>query len=237
MGFGSSCGLFSEDSGDDEVGEADKFGGVTTLECSSSQRCRGYCDKWFTTNSSLLDKCFEQESDDITKLNATILSMEKGSWDSIKTENLHILTKFDEDLWPKYASVNNKPSLREMLIWVAENEEIADLLDEDNEVLKNAFTILGAPTHEDEAMFEGMKQDVDVDRRRTFFEVSVFNNNNEAFKAAHALLKEECNDRRTCVKKVYCDIDVDSVFGRLNELELGEDADTDGDSLHRDECN
>lgn len=237
VGVGSSCGFFTGSS--EETGGKDdtEFKGVTSLKCSDSQRCKTYCNKWFATKSSLLRKCLDQESADVSTLNGVLASMEKGSWDSIKPEELHVLTEFDEDIWPEYASINNKTSARDMLLWVAEEEKIADKLDGNKAVLKNAFSVFGAPAHRDQVVFEGMKKDVDIERHRTFFEVSVFNNNNKAFKEAHNLLKEECNNRKTCIKTVYCDIGVDNVFGRLNELELGQDADTDGDSLHRDECN
>lgn len=238
MGFSSSCGVFSgESKKTDENEGTEQFGGESSLECSNSERCRGYCNSLFAADSSLLSKCLDQESGDITNLNAAILSMEKGGWDSIKVEHLHILVEFDDGVWPKYAGVNDKVSAREMLLWVAKDEGIADLLDEEHKVLKNAFTVLGAPAHEQDVIFEGMKKDVDLEKRRSFFEVSVFNKNDKAFKAAHALLKEECDDRKFCVRKLYCDVNQTVVFGKLNELELGGDADVDGGSLHGDECN
>ena len=236
VSFSNSCGLFSADS--DNEGKDDETGGFTgasSLKCSSSQRCKEYCTKWFSAKSSLFDECLDQESDDVTKLNAALSSMDKGNWDSIKKEDLSVLIKFDEDLWPQYASVNNKVFARDMLLWVAKNEEIANHLDDDNEVLKNAFTVLGAPAHKNDVVFAGIKVDVDLDNRRTFFEVSVFDNNDKAFTAAHDLLKKECDSVKACIKKVYCDIDATVVFGRLNTLDLGGDAD-DGGSLHRDEC-
>lgn len=235
VSFNNSCGLFSADSDNEEEVETGGFTGISSVECSSSQRCKEYCNKWFSAKSSLFDRCLDQESDDVTKLNAALSSMDKGNWDSIKKEDLSILTKFDEDLWPQYASVNSKVFARDMLLWVAKNEEIADHLDEDGEVLKNAFTVLGAPVHKKDVVFESMKVDVDLDNRRTFFEVSVFDKNDKAFTAAHDLLKKECDSVKSCIKKVYCDIDATQVFGKLNELELGGDAD-DGDNLHRDEC-
>ena len=238
VGVGSSCGFFTGSSGKAEAEDNTEFKGVTSLKCSDSQRCKTYCDKWFATKSSLLRECLDQESADVNTLNSVLASMEKGSWNSIKPEELHILTEFDEDIWPEYASVNNKISARDMLLWVAEEEEIADKLNGNKAVLKNAFSVfMGPGPHRDQVVLEGMKKDVDIERNRTFFEVSRDNNNNKAFKEAHNLLKEECNDRKSCIKKVYCDIDKDPVFGRLNELELGQDADTDGSSLHRDECN
>ena len=238
VSFSGSCGLFSSESEkkDEDDENVDKFRGDISLECSQSERCKGYCNDLFAANPSLLSKCLDQESDDVTNLNAVISSMEKSSWDSIKKEPLYILVNFDDSIWPKYASVNSTVSAQEMLLWVAKEEEVADLLDEKNEVLRKAFTILGAPAHKDSVVFEGMKQDVDLDNRQSFFEVSALNKNDKAFRAAHDLLKEECNSK-ACIKRLYCDIDATFVFGKLNELELGGDADADGDSLHRDECN
>jgi hypothetical protein len=237
VGVGSSCGLFTGSSSDTDEEGNPEFKGVTSLKCSDSQRCKTYCDKWFATKSSLLRECLEQESDDVNKLNAVLASMKKGSWNSIKPEELHILVEFDEDLWPEYAGVNSKTSARDMLKWVAEDEQIANKLNGNMEILKSAFSVLGAPASEDKVVREGMKKDVDLEQHRTFFEVSVFNNNNKAFEEAHNLLKEECNDGKHCIREVYCGIDADPVFGRLEELELGPDAALSGSNLDRSDCN
>ena len=231
----NSCGLFSEEEKEDDD-STQVFTGDSSLECSDSSRCVEICKKLFSAESVLLSKCRKTNSAEIAQINIIYSSMGKGNWDSIKTEHLKVLIDFDDDIWPKYARVNNRVSAREMLLWVAEEEDVATLLDDKQVVLKNAFTIMGAPAYEEEVVFEGMKKDVDIERNQTFFEVSALNKNDRAFQAAHELLKEECEEQKNCVKTVYCDIYQSVVFGKLNELELGADADVDGQSLYADEC-
>ena len=233
--FQSSCGLFSDSTGDDEDPD-DKNGPnlETSVECSDSARCKQQCNKLFTTDASLLDKCLDQKSSDVSQINAAFSPMEKANWDSIKAISLDVLVDFDKNIWPKYAGIN-RVKAREMLLWVAKNDDIADLLDEDHNILRNAFSTLGSTSY-DEKVQTGMTEDVDLEENRTFFEVSIHNNNDKAFKAAHELLKEECGENdRFCVREVYCSIENDLVFGTLNRLELGEDADSDG-TLNRSDC-
>ncbi len=234
--FQSSCGLF----GDSTVGDEDPDDGKNVLdledavECSDSARCKQQCNKLFTTDASLLEKCLDQKSSDISQINAAFAPMEKANWEAVKALPLAFLVDFDEDIWPKYAGIN-RVKAREMLLWVAKNDDIADLLDEDHNVLRNAFSALGSSSY-DKKVQAGMIEDVDLEENHTFFEVSVHNNNDKAFRAAHELLKEECGENdKLCVKKVYCDIGHDPVFGTLKRLELGEDADSDG-TLNRDDC-
>ena len=231
----NSCGLFSEEEKEDDD-STQVFTGDSSLECSDSSRCVEICKKLFSAESVLLSKCRKTNSAEIAQINVIYSSMGKGNWDSIKTEHLKVLIDFDDDIWPKYARVNNKVSAREMLLWVAKEEDVATLLDDKQIILKNAFTIMGAPAYEEEAVFEGMKTDVDIERNQTFFEVSALNKNDRAFQAAHELLKEECEEQKNCVKTVYCDVNQSVVFGKLNELELGADADVDGQNLYADEC-
>ena len=176
----------------------------------------------------------KENSFEIGQLNIVYSAMEKGNWDSIKQEYLKSLVDFDDSIWVKYARVNNKVSAREMLLWVAKEEDVAELLDEDRFVLKNAFTVLGSPAHKDIVVFEGMKVNLDIDRNQTFFEVSALNKNDKAFKAAHELLTEECEEQKNCIKNLYCDLNQSVVFGKLNELELG--VGTFGRNLYADQC-
>ena len=241
MVLNTSCGIFSSDSNELlENGNNEKFEGDVSSKCVDSLKCKEVCKKLFSEQSSLLDKCRNQESGDVSKLKTAVTGMEKGSWAAIKTEYLYILTNFDKNIWPKYAGVVYVKS-REMLLWVAKNKEIADLLDEEHEVLRRAFKILGAPAHADIVVFDGMKKDVDVEKAQSFFEVSALAEegagNDKAFKAAHELLKSECGEnKKSCVKSLYCAVDQDKVFAKVNELELAEDTGVTGHRLHRGNC-
>ena len=235
-GIGGSCGLFSDESTGNNEDEATlKFAGDVSSKCSDNQRCRNYCGALFSHDVSLRDKCADQALGDVSKINSAISAMDSGHWSSIKREHLHILIEFDKSIWLEYASINNKVSAQSMLLWIAQEEEIANLLGEGEgqEVLKNAFAVLGAPAYDD-AVLKGMKMFVDLDKDQGFFEVSVLKGNDNAFQEAHELLKKECGSR-VCVKNIYCEIDQDVVFGKLNQLELAQDAEADG-ALYREDC-
>lgn len=229
--FISSCGLFSDEE-EEEDSSTPTFTGDSSLECADSRRCVEICKKLFSAESHFLSKCLKTNSFEIGQINVVYSAMEKGNWDAIKQEQLKSLVDFDESIWVKYARVNNRVSAREMLLWVAKEEAVAELLDEDHLVLKNAFTTLGAPAYENIVVFEGMKTNVDIDRNQTFFEVSALNKNDRAFKAAHGLLEEECEEQKNCIKTLYCDVNQFVVFGKLNELELG----VGGRDLYPDQC-
>ena len=235
--FFVSCGLFSrEDSKSNPANTEDpQFTGSVSIACQNSQRCKTWCDNLFLTDQ-LLNKCLNQTTDDVSHLHSVLSAMEKGNWKSIKPEHLSTVIKFDDDLWPKYASVNNRALAQTMLLWIAEESEVAEFLVGDQKVLKNAFQVLGTPGAEDKLVLKGLRKDVDLENDQTFFEVSAHKKNDNGFKAVHALLKEECKEQKSCVKRVYCEIDQTVVFGKLNRLGLGGDADADGDSLHQDEC-
>ena len=234
--FNSSCGFLGEDSNNEDSKDVNSTINTSTL-CSDSSRCQVFCNKLFKIDPILLEQCLDAESDDVANINAAISSMKKGNWNSINDNHLSSLIDFDASIWPYYAGVNDKILAQDMLLWVAKSQEIAKLLDEDHKVLRKAFSVLGASAIESELVFEGMKKDVDRSKLQSFFEVSVLENNDIAFKAAHKLLKEDCDDVHFCIKRVYCDVNQTIVFGKLNELNLGGEADLDGDNLHLLECN
>ena len=209
--------------------------GGAGAECSTVPQCQLRCSTVFETSKDLYDKCLQETADDVIELDKAISAMEKGSWKSIKAESLKVLVGFDEDIWPKYAGVRNKTTVQEMLLWVTENEDIANHLDEEHEVLKNAFSVLGAPASQSEVVREGMKKDVDIKEKRTFFEVSVFKKNKPAFEKAHQLLVKECDKDRFCIKNFYCALNKTLVFGKLNEYDLAKDTQK-GGSLNQADC-
>lgn len=236
MGFSSSCGVFSsQNSKLEEVTGGNEFKGSTSTECQTSQRCKVHCNNLFI-QKSLLEKCLSQTTAQVSKLHAALSAMEKGNWSSIKAEHLQVLVDFDEDLWPKYAGVNNRELAHAMIQWVASEPKVADFLQDDQRALRNALLVLGAPGNGDrEIILKGLKEDVDLEREQSFFEVSALKKNDNAFRAGHAVLKEECEERKSCIKKLYCDVNQTVVFAKLNSLGLGGDAD-DGGSLYADEC-
>ena len=141
----------------------------------------------------------------------------------------------DIDLWIRKAQ-SSKESSRRMLLWLAEKPEVALELDSEGRVLRAGFESLGR-VYGSRALLESMKMDIDVehDQHRTFFEVAAIYDNVDVFKKAHQLVKEECGGDWICVKQVYCASCSDIIFGYLNKLDLGQDADSDG-LLHKREC-
>ena len=233
MGLSVSCGFGGDSSGEKDPKEEPKF---VDAECTEDSRCKEQCKKLFSLETDLLNKCLKQDVADVSQLNVVVSAMDKGNWNSIKPEPLKILVDFDEDIWVKYADVNIARA-KEMLVWVAKNEEIANHLGDEQAPLKAAFASVGGERfREDIRVIEGMKAEVEVNKRRTFFEESVHNQNDTAFEAAHALLKRECNESKACIQKVYCDIGESLVFGKLNTLDLGGDAVASGNELHQSDC-
>ena len=225
-----------EDTVDDKpsLEELDKLG----AKCNSELRCKDQCEKWFTGTSSLLKKCLSSPHNDMIRMTQVIAAMERASWKTINETDLSILNQFNESLWQNYAKINNRRPIREMLLWIASTEKIADHLDKENIILKNAFTIMGktqVDRTEDTAVITGMKQDIDLNTHQHFLEVSALEGTESAFKAAHELLKTECNEQKICMKNFYCYLNTPIVFGALNRLKLGEDVDSDGE-LSSGEC-
>ena len=208
-------------------------GGNNTM-CSTDSNCPVLCKTIFETSKKLYDKCLQETSINVAELSKAILAMDKGSWKSIKAESLQALVNFDTDIWPKYAGVQNKTTIQEMLLWVAEEESIANHVYQ--EVLKKAFTVLGSPAEKTKVVQEGMKENVDTKENRSFLEVSVFNKNKKAFEQAHKLLIEDCEESRFCVQKFYCCLlNKTLVFQKLNEYDLAKDANKSG-SFYQSDC-
>ena len=230
--FNSSC---LPNPSEEESDRATLTSGANGGVCSVSTACQKTCKKIFETSANLYEKCLEETTDDVSDLNKVISAMEKGNWKSIKGGSLKVLMDFDKDIWPKYAGIRDKATIEEMLLWVAENEDIATHLDEKHQVLKRAFTVLGAPAGADTVVREGMEKDVDKKEKLSFFEVSAFENNKPAFEGAHQLLKEECEEELFCIEKFYCKLNKTLVFGKLNNYGLAEDAKKSG-SFYQEDC-
>ena len=207
--------------------------GGASAECSTVPKCQLRCTTTFETSKKLYDKCLEETSDDVIELDKAISGMEKGNWKVIKAESLKVLVDFDQDIWPKYAGVRNKTTVQEMLLWIAENEDIAEHVYQ--KVLEQAFYVLGANANKGEMIREGLKVYVDTKENRSFFEVSAFKKNRKAFEEAHKLITEECSKDPYCLKKFYCELNKTLVFGKLNQYGLAQDTQKSG-SLYQADC-
>ena len=241
--FYVSCGFLFPDLGDstDKNPTTPKTTTASFVACSSNGTCQKRCKEMFSSDSSLLKKCLKEDTNDVGKMRAAFTGMSDGNWTSVKAKDLKILLEFNNEIWLKYAGINYQNS-KNMLFWIAKNKDIGELLsttdgDNDDEeepdqaILKKAFKKLG----ESGNIFKGMKEEVDDKEEISFLEVCAFEKNEPAFTSAHRVLKEECNDRESCVKNFYCELSKDVVFGMLNKLKLAEDA-IQGNVIHSNLC-
>ena len=215
-----------------------EFKGDVSINCSDSVKCENNCNLLFVTDVDRLDKCLDSKGDEISSIKSVVDAMSGGNWDGIKADDLEVLTTFDTDIWLEYAQINNKPNVREMLLWVAEEQGVGALVNNNKglEILEVAFRTLGSSASEDKRVQEGLKKEVDLETGETFLEVSALAENDEAFKAAHRMLKDHCDEDARCMKNLYCDVNEDVVFSKLNELELADEVDSDGGQLLPREC-
>ncbi len=169
----------------------------------------------------------------VRKVKGTVRALKRGNFNSIKASDLEQLMDLDKNLLVHGARVSKENS-KNLLEWVAEDTEIAALLDPEGEVLRAAFEEL-APAYGERAFIEGVKQNISRQGYKSFFEVAAVHDNEEAFKKAHEVIKNYCGETTTCIKEAYCASCADIIFGYLNKLDLGKDADRDG-FLHKNEC-
>ena len=230
------CGCSSPQSSTDLERSRQGDSGVFAVQtiCNQDDRCVIDCRELFVGDSDHASKCMKQTVGDVRVLKTVIALMEKGSWSSVKPDQLERALEFDSDLWLPYVSAN-KSHNREFLKFIAEEPQAAELID-DNEILRQAFmslVLLGSP---DDKVLDGMQRYVDEDDNQTFFGVAALNKNNEAFEEGHRLLSDVCQQRKLCLQRVYCGIYEDIVFARLNELNLSDEV-TDGEHISVSICN
>ncbi len=194
--------------------------GVQTI-CHRDEGCTASCHELFVGDSDHANKCMDQTVGDVRALKVVLAAMEKGSWSSIKPDQLERALNFDSDLWLPYVDIN-KPWSRAFLKRVAEEPKIAELLD-DNEVLRRAFMSLVLLGSQDDQILGGMREYVDTDENQTFLGVAALNKNDKAFEEGHRLLSDVCQKRQLCIQRVYCAIYEDIVFTRLNDLSLSDE--------------
>lgn len=229
-------GCSTPQSSTDLEGARQEDSGIFAIEtiCDRDDRCVASCRELFVADSNRADKCMSQTVGNVRALKIVVTAMDRGSWSSIKPDQLRRALEFDSDLWLPYVSVN-KSHNREFLKLVAEQPEVAELID-DNEILRQAFmslVLLGSP---DDKILEGMQKYVDEDENQTFFGVAALSNNNKAFEEGHRLLSDVCQKRKLCVQRVYCAIYEDIVFTRLNDLNLADEV-TDSSRISISICN
>ena len=209
---------------DESQADANSSSGVFVggTNCRQDTHCEQDCREAFVGNSQLVDRCQNQKVSEVKVIKEVMKLIKNGAWASIKEDKAEIALEFDRKLWLDYVDVN-KEKAKNFLAWVAEHPRIAKLLDTDGEALERAFmgiVLLGSKT---ERIFAGMQTDVNKDKRQTFFEMAVLNDNDDAFKSAHRLLADTCEKRQVCVRRVYCSIYKDLIFARINTLDLVED--------------
>ena len=81
-------------------------------------------------------------------------------------------------LWIRFAAVR-QASAEEMLVWIAEENGIADHLDSNGEVLKSGFLALSTPLKGDNGVKAGLI--TDIQDGKTFLEWAAWEQNRAAF--------------------------------------------------------
>lgn len=224
--FYSSCGLQSQNmnnhvNADTKTTKKEKPKIIKSI-CEDNNNCKNICNNLF--QDELLDRCYEQSVSDVNQLKVVINNMRKNKWKNIKSQSLKILTDFDKDIWAKYSGTNDIFS-KDMLIWIAKNPDIAEILDPSSRVLKNAFIELGSAFDKEDKIKYGMKCHIEEQNKEpySFFAVSALEGNSKAFEAGHKLLSEECENtdevlQFTCIKQIYCSLN-HIVFSELKNID------------------
>ena len=205
----------------------------TKSTCSEKEECTAICNELFKDKSSI-DKCLYISESEVNKVQETLSAIEDQQWNKIDSAELKALLNISKEVWLQHIHTNQKQA-QEMLLWLAENPDIGRQMEETEDIIKKAFEMLTS-AQGDHAFIEGLKTIIDTEDNKSFLEICSENNNDTLFKVAHNVLALECNNSTSCIKNLYCDLDKSIIFGKLNKLGLGAEADQDGDSLHGDEC-
>ena len=200
--------------------------------CSEKESCAKICNKLFNTKNSV-DSCLSLNEAEVSKVQNTLTAIENQRWNTINAAELKALLSISKEVWLQHIHTHPKQA-QDMLLWLAEESDIGKQMEGTEEIIKKAIEAL-TYSQGDQAFVEGLKKIIDTEDNKTFLEICAENNNDTLFRVTHNVLTQECSNT-SCIKNLYCDLDRSIIFGKLNKLGLGTEADQDGDSLHSDEC-
>lgn len=187
-------------------------------EAVCSDQCERRCRDVFSHTDDY-EECMSLGYSSARKVDSVYSRMRKGNWSSIESEELEVLVDISIAPWLKQAQ--SHAGVREMLVWIAENEDIAQLLDDEGAVLKEGLESISYKRNE-----QGIKDGLNVhlEDERRFLEMMAWEENNEGLKKTHQLILDVCENNDRCVENIYCIYKgSDIIFELITDLELHSD--------------
>ena len=196
-----------------------------------SDQCQKDCRNAFSEQKSY-EQCYNLGYELSRKIDSVYHRMKRGSWSSISSEDLSTVINISFEPWIKNAK-NSRVSSKEMFIWIAENENIALLLDKNKEVLTEGLSTLSNRNNLN-AIKEGLT--IPLQDGRNFLQMLAWENNYTGFKKIHQVIMSTCESEPRCIEEIYCrNKNFDIVFETITELNLHLDF-TDSERFHAGYC-
>ena len=184
------------------------------LPCDS--RCLQSCEDIFRDTEDF-NACILLSPPQVNLVKKAERKMRNGKWSSIEEKEVEALTDISHRLWIRFASTRQS-SAEEMLVWIAEENGIADYLDSKGEVLKSGLLALSSPLKGDKGVKAGLI--TDIQDGKTFLEWAAWEENFPAFSKIHQLILDACGNEPICIERIYCDQSSDIVINTINEMDL-----------------
>lgn len=183
-----------------------------------SIKCQQDCRAIFS-NADELDQCTDLSDSTVLQIERAVNNMSRGLWKPITEEQISHISNISYSPWLKYAD-SGAESAENMLIWLAENEQIPYYLDEEGEVLKTVLASL-SPFSFDKGVKDALSRD--IEEGRTFLEMTAWNKNDESFRRIHKVILAVCENNTICIRQTYCQNNSDIVPDTVNKMELNLD--------------
>lgn len=190
-----------------------------TLSSSGcSNECQQDCGEIFPSSGEF-DACTRLSDKTVALINRAVNNMQRGIWDPITEEQISFIVDISYSPWIEHAD-RSYESAENMLIWLAENNNIPHYLDEDGEILKTVLDSLSFLPFDN-----GVKDALgkDIKDGRTFLEMMAWEKNHEGFKRTHNAILNVCDRDSICVRQTYCQNNSDIVPDTVNKLKLNLD--------------
>ena len=184
-----------------------------------SGQCQRNCRNVFSDKTSY-EQCYGLGYESARRVDSVYHRMKRGSWSSISSEELLTVINISFEPWIKNAK-NSRLSSKEMFIWIAENEDIALLIDQNNEILTEGLSALSNRRNLT-AVEEGLA--IPLQDGRNFLQMLAWEKNHTGFEKIHQVIMSACESEQRCIEEVYCrNRNFDIVFETITELNLHSD--------------
>ena len=190
----------------------------STDSSSCSRECQQDCRTIFS-NADELDQCTRLSDSTVRQVERAVNNMSRGLWKPITEDQISHISNISYSPWLKYADGSTE-SAENMLIWLAENEEIPYYLDEEGEILKTVLASLSSFSF-DRGVKDALSKD--IEEGKTFLEMTAWNKNDEGFRRIHKVILETCENNEICIRQTYCQNNSDIVPDTVNKMELNLD--------------